>query len=193
MQWLSHDTLLFAFTLISGLTGFSLFIWKRLIKPTQAFLEDQDDIKESIETIRKEVVTNGGLSIKDVVNSLKHTCERIEDRQRVLDQRSQASLHYHDQALFETNMEGHLIWNNDKFQKAIGESLQVMEGYDWVTLIDEPEREAFLKEFSSCLSMSRRLDIETISVTGKSIRFVGYPYKVTENTHLGFLIHLSFN
>ena len=193
MQWLSHDTLLFAFTLISGLTGFSLFIWKRLIKPTQAFLEDQDDIKESIETIRKEVVTNGGLSIKDVVNSLKHTCERIEDRQRVLDQRSKASLHYHDQALFETNMEGHLIWNNDKFQKAIGESLQVMEGYDWVTLIDEPEREAFLKEFSSCLSMSRRLDIETISVTGKSIRFVGYPYKVTENTHLGFLIHLSFN
>jgi len=193
MQWLSHDTLLFAFTLISGLTGFSLFIWKRLIKPTQAFLEDQDDIKESIETIRKEVVTNGGLSIKDVVNSLKHTCERIEDRQRVLDQRSKASLHYHDQALFETNMEGHLIWNNDKFQKAIGESLQVMEGYDWVTLIDEPEREAFLKEFSSCLSMSRRLDIETTSVTGKPIKFVGYPYKVTENTHLGFLIHLSFN
>lgn len=193
MQWLSHDTLLFAFTLISGLTGFSLFIWKRLIKPTQEFLEDQDDIKESIETIRKEVVTNGGLSIKDVVNSLKHTCERIEDRQRVLDQRSKASLHYHDQALFETNMEGHLIWNNDKFQKAIGESLQVMEGYDWVTLIDEPEREAFLKEFSSCLSMSRRLDIETTSVTGKPIKFVGYPYKVTENTHLGFLIHLSFN
>ena len=193
MQWLSHDTLLFAFTLISGLTGFSLFIWKRLIKPTQAFLEDQDDIKESIETIRKEVVTNGGLSIKDVVNSLKHTCERIEDRQRVLDQRSKASLHYHDQALFETNMEGHLIWNNDKFQKAIGESLQITEGYDWVTFIDEPEREAFLKEFSSCLSMSRRLDMETTSIHGEPIRLVGYPYKVTENTHLGFLINLSFN
>ena len=193
MQWLSHDTLLFIFTLISGLTGFFIFVWKRLIQPTQKFLETQEDVKASIETIRNEMVTNGGLSIKDVVNSLKETCERIEDRQKVLDQRSKASLHYHDQALFETDKEGHLIWNNDKFQKAIGESLQGMEGYDWVTFIDEPEREIFLKEFSSCLSMSRRLDIETRSVTGQSIRFVGYPYKVTENTHQGFLIHLSFN
>ena len=75
----------------------------------------------------------------------------------------------------------------------MGESLQGTEGYDWVTFIDEPEREIFLKEFSSCLAMSRRLDIETRSVTGQSIRFVGYPYKVTENTHQGFLIHLSFD
>ena len=91
MQWLSHDNLLFLFTLISGLTGFTLFTWKRLVKPTQQFMADQEDIKYSIETIRKEVVTNGGLSIKDVVNSLKGTCERIEDRQKVLDQRSKAS------------------------------------------------------------------------------------------------------
>ncbi len=193
MQWLSHDNLLFLFTLISGLTGFTLFTWKRLVKPTQQFMADQEDIKSSIETIRKEVVTNGGLSIKDVVNSLKGTCERIEDRQKVLDQRSKASLHYHDRALFETNMKGHLTWSNDKFQKAIGESLQITEGYDWVTFIDEPEREAFLKEFSSCLSMSRRLDMETTSIHGEPIRLVGYPYKVTENTHLGFLINLSFN
>jgi len=86
-----------------------------------------------------------------------------------------------------------LIWNNDKFQKAVGEGLQIMEGYDWITLIDEPEREAFLKEFSSCLSMSRRLDIETISAKGESIKLVGYPYKLTDSTHLGFLIHLSFH
>ena len=193
MQWLSHDTLLFSFTLISGFTGLVLFIWRRLIKPTQQFLEDQEDVKASIETIRQEVVTNGGLSIKDVVNSLKTTCERIEDRQQVLDQRSKASLHYPDHALFETNREGRLIWNNDKFQKAVGEGLQIMEGYDWIALIDEPEREAFLKEFSSCLSMSRRLDIETTSVKGESIKLVGYPYKLTDDTHLGFLIHLSFH
>ena len=193
MQWLSHDTLLFAFTLASGFSGLSLFVWRRLIKPTQRFLEDQEDVKTSIETIRQEVVTNGGMSIKDVVNSLKTTCERIEDRQKVLDQRSKASLHYHDQALFETNKEGRLIWNNDKFQKVVGEGLQIMEGYDWIALIDEPEREAFLKEFSSCLSMSRRLDIETTSVEGEPISFVGYPYKLTDDTHLGFLVHLSFH
>ena len=167
----------------AGLTADGDFDFHRL---------DQEDVKASIETIRQEVVTNGGLSIKDVVNSLKTTCERIEDRQKVLDQRSKASLHYHDQALFETNKEGRLVWNNDKFQKVVGEGLQIMEGYDWIALIDEPERERFIKEFQSCMKTCRKVDIETTSVNGNPIRFVGYPYKVSEKSHRGFLIHLSF-
>jgi len=47
------------------------------VRPTQKFLEEQEGIKVAVETIRQEVVTNGGLSIKDVVNSLKTTCGRI--------------------------------------------------------------------------------------------------------------------
>ena len=47
-------------SLVSVAGGFLAFIWKKLVKPAIKFLDDQDDIKKSIETIRSEVVTNGG-------------------------------------------------------------------------------------------------------------------------------------
>jgi len=61
----------------SGLAGVAssgiIFIWKKLLKPAIKFLEDQEEIKQSIKTIKNEVITNGGSSIKDAVNCLTVT------------------------------------------------------------------------------------------------------------------------
>ena len=178
--------------LLGAIGGLFAFVWRKLIKPANGFLKDHEKIKASIQTIKEEVVTNGGRSLKDAVVCLKATCERIEDRQKVINQRSKASLHYQNEALFETDEDGKLIWINDKFYQVTGETLTNMEGYNWVTIIDEPEREGFLKEFLSCIEMCRKVDIETTSMSGKTIRFVGYPYKITDKAHQGFLVHLSF-
>ena len=178
--------------LLGAIGGLFAFVWRKLIKPANGFLKDHEKIKASIQTIKEEVVTNGGRSLKDAVIQLKGTCDRIEDRQKVINKRSKASLHYQNEALFETDEDGKLIWINDKFYQVTGETLTNMEGYNWVTIIDEPEREGFLKEFLSCIEMCRKVDIETISVDGKKIRFVGYPYKITDKAHQGFLVHLSF-
>ena len=178
--------------LLGAIGGLFAFVWKKLIKPANGFLKDHEKIKASIQTIKEEVITNGGRSLKDAVVCLKATCERIEDRQKVINQRSKASLHYQNEALFETDEDGKLIWINDKFYQVTGETLTNMEGYNWVTIIDEPEREGFLKEFLSCIEMCRKVDIETTSMSGNTIRFVGYPYKITDKAHQGFLVHLSF-
>ena len=178
--------------LLGAIGGLFAFVWRKLIKPANGFLKDHEKIKASIQTIKEEVVTNGGRSLKDAVIQLKGTCDRIEDRQKVINQRSKASLHYQNEALFETDEDGKLIWINDKFYQVTGETLTNMEGYNWVTIIDEPEREGFLKEFLSCIEMCRKVDIETTSMSGKTIRFVGYPYKITDKAHQGFLVHLSF-
>ena len=178
--------------LLGAIGGLFAFVWRKLIKPANGFLKDHEKIKTSIQTIKEEVVTNGGRSLKDAVIQLKGTCDRIEDRQKVINQRSKASLHYQNEALFETDVDGKLIWINDKFYQVTGETLTNMEGYNWVTIIDEPEREGFLKEFLSCIEMCRKVDIETTSMSGKTIRFVGYPYKITDKAHQGFLVHLSF-
>ena len=178
--------------LLGAIGGLFAFVWRKLIKPANGFLKDHEKIKASIQTIKEEVVTNGGRSLKDAVIQLKGTCDRIEDRQKVINQRSKASLHYQNEALFETDEHGKLIWINDKFYQVTGETLTNMEGYNWVTIIDEPEREGCLKEFLSCIEMCRKVDIETTSMSGKTIRFVGYPYKITDKAHQGFLVHLSF-
>ena len=178
--------------LLGAIGGLFAFVWRKLIKPANGFLKDHEKIKASIQTIKEEVVTNGGRSLKDAVIQLKGTCDRIEDRQKVINQRSKASLHYQNEALFETDEDGKLIWINDKFYQVTGETLTNMEGYNWVTIIDEPEREGFLKEFLSCIETCRKVDIETTSMSRKTIRFVGYPYKITDKAHQGFLVHLSF-
>ena len=178
--------------LLGAIGGLFAFVWRKLIKPANSFLRDHEKIKASIQTIKEEVVTNGGRSLKDAVIQLKRTCDRIEDRQKVINQRSKASLHYQNEALFETDKDGKLIWINDKFYQVTGETLTNMEGYNWVTIIDEPEREGFLKEFLSCIEMCRKLDIETTSNNGNTIRFVGYPYIVNDKAHHGFLVHVSF-
>ena len=170
------------YTSIAALTGIVssvvIFLW-RVFKTSRIFLRDHDEVKKSIETIKSEVMPNGGDSMKDTINCLKDTCQRIEITQKVLDQRSKAALHYSERPLFEIDNMGRVTWSNESFQEFTKENGDFSEGLDWISMINEEEREEFLKEFSSCLEMCRRVDIETESVDGQKIHFLGYPYRIT--------------
>lgn len=175
---------------ILGLGGsLIIFLW-RVFKVSRVFLKDHEYLKDSIETIKSEVTPNGGGSMKDAINCLKDTCQRIEVTQKVLDQRSKAALHYTGRPLFETDKTGRVTWSNESFQELTKDNGDFTEGLDWICIINEEEREEFLKEFNSCLRMCRRVDIETESVHGQKIHFLGYPYRISEKSHEGFLIHL---
>ena len=175
---------------ILGLGGsLIIFLW-RVFKVSRVFLKDHEYLKDSIETIKSEVTPNGGGSMKDAINCLKDTCQRIEVTQKVLAQRSKAALHYTGRPLFETDKTGRVTWSNESFQELTKDNGDFTEGLDWICIINEEEREEFLKEFNSCLRMCRRVDIETESVHGQKIHFLGYPYRISEKSHEGFLIHL---
>ena len=153
-------------------------------------MDDHEEIKKSIDIIKGEVTPNGGGSIKDAVNCLRDTCKNIETTQKVLDQRSKAALHYHDRALFEVDKFGRVSWYNEKFEALTKSNSNPNEGFDWVNIVDEAEREDFVKEVTSCLDMCRKIDIMVNSVNDQQIHFLGYPYRITEKDHEGFLIHL---
>ena len=186
---MSTEEITAVLTLMGGAVATIAFLW-RIFKVSRVFLNDHELLKTSIKKIESEVTPNGGKSLKDVVNHLKIAAERIETRQKVLDQRSKATLHYSDRALFETDAKGRLTWSNEAFVDFTRDNGSVKEGFDWITVIEDDEREAFLIEFQSCLKMCRKIDIETRSVHGRDIHFVGFPYRVGEGMHEGFLIHL---
>ena len=185
---LDAESITIASTLAGAIFSGGVFMWKKLVKPAIKFLDDQEDLKKSIETIKGEVTPNGGGSMKDAINCLRGTCQNIERSQKVLDQRSKASLHYHDRALFEVDSFGRMKWFNEKFELLSDNSPK--EGFDWVNIVDESEREDFVKEVTSCLEMCRKIDIVTKSIEEDSIHFSGYPYRITEKEHEGFLIHI---
>lgn len=180
-----------AFASLLGATGSALvFLWRIFKAITRA---EHIALKASkqIETIKSEVTHNGGGSIKDLVLKLDRTCDRMEIRQRVIDQRSKAALHYQERCLFETDKNGHLVWANESFYQHTVENGDISGGLDWIAIIHEEDREEFLKEFNSCLDMGRRIDIETVSVEGRRLHFTGYPYRVGKGRQEGFLIHIQ--
>ena len=67
----------------------------------------------------------------------------------------------------------------------------MIEGFDWINLFNEDDREDVLSEFKSCLSMNRRFSKVTKLTNGTIVRLLGYPYKITESEHGGFLISIT--
>lgn len=178
-----------AIATLLGASGTALVAIWRVFKYCRKFLDEQRQIKDHLKVIKQEVTPNGGGSMKDIINNLKSTVDRIETRQKILDQRSKATLHHTSHPLFETDKEGRLTWHNEALKNETLENGS-LEGYDWFSIVDEHYREEFITEIKSCLRMCRKIDIETVSVNGCTIRFVGFPYKTGSSVHEGFLIHL---
>ena len=176
--------------IIAAAIAIPIAFWRKMIVPINKMFTSNEELIETVQQIKSEVVTNGGKSIKDTVNGLKQTCENIEKRQRVIDQRTRASLHYLDAGLFETDKTGKLIWTNEAFYKITGQTQTDMEGYDWLSFIHEDEREQVIKEFSSCLKMSRKFYVETKTVKGTDVILSGYAYKLGEDQNGGYLINI---
>ena len=178
-------------TMLGSLLSFLGAVWIKVLKPAMKFIDKHDEVVKSIENIEKEITCNGGSSLKDAVVTLTNTCGRIENRQRIIEQRTKASLHYSNTPLFETDRKGRLVWTNEPFYKMTGQTLTDIKGYDWITYIHEDEREEFLQEFESCLKMNRKFSKEVKTTDGKDVRMTGYPYKLSDNEQGGFLISLS--
>lgn len=173
---------------LGGIFGFSTLVWKKFLKPIVKLCKNQDFFKESVEEIRKELQTNGGSSLKDAIIDMKDTVHRIDKRQKIIEQRTKAALHYSNEALFETDISGRLVWSNAHFCKYIKDNPTDISGFDWISMIKEEERDELLNEFLSCINMNRKFSKVTETQDGKQIRMLGYPYKITDSEHGGFLV-----
>lgn len=168
-------------SLAGGLCASMAWGWKYIIKPTIRLYKNQQTLVSSVEDIKKELTTNGGSSIKDTVN-------RIDRRQIMLDKRSKAIFYNIEKAILEVDESGKILWANEEFHNVMG--TKNLKGLDWVSYIDEPQRENFLREFESCSEKLRELKFETVSTEGKKIKYTGFPYRDNDR-NFGFLIYLE--
>lgn len=135
----------------------------------------------------------------DHIIGMMYSLQRIEARQNVIEHRTKAALHYSNMALFETDSDGRLIWSSSNLMDMTKNltttwsrtASYMVEGFDWVNFFDEDDREDILSEFKSCLKMNRRFSKVTKLTNGTPIRLLGYPYKITEAEHGGFLVSVT--
>ena len=94
-----------------------------------------------------------------------------------------------------TDKEGRLTWSNANLieltKRSTNNSNYMLEGFDWISLFKEEDREDVLVEFKSCLSMNRRFIKETTFNSGMKVRLLGYPYKINDTEHGGFLVSIT--
>jgi hypothetical protein len=184
-----HITLIFS--VVGGVGTFFSLVWVKVVKPTLKFVKGQEEVNQSINTIKKELTTNGGNSLKDAVVDLRSTVNRMEKRQKVIEQRTKAALHYNDAILFETDDHGRLTWTNNNFYELTQDVISSVDGYDWLNYVAEEERQDLFDELKSCLKMSRKLVKTVKTVDGKTIKMTGFPYRINEKEHGGFLVSIS--
>ena len=178
-----------AFSIFCALCTFFSLVWVKAVKPVIKLIQDHENVNNSIKAIKSELSTNGGNSIKDAIIDLRKICHRIEIRQKIIEQRTKAGLHYSNTPLFETDNNGRLIWNNSLFFDFVN-SYDV-EGYDWLNFIQEEDRQELLKEFQSCLQTNRKLEKQTKTSDGKDINIIGFPYRISDSEHGGFLVSIT--
>ena len=181
MNTLDIIKLIFEILVVPSTIALIGLIWKKVIKPVAKMAKGHDYMVENISHIKSELMTNGGSSIKDAIN-------RIEKRQIMIDKRSKAVFYKVESPIFEVDEKGNLLWANKLFHDNMG--TKNLKGLDWVTFIDEPQREYFLRELESCSEKLRELSFETVSTEGETIKFSGFPYR-DNNRNFGFLIYLE--
>ena len=187
---MEHTQIITITTVLGSLLSFAAVLWAKFLRPAIKFMDKHEKLAESVETIKQEITTNGGGSLKDQVCGLHRTCNRIESRQKIIEQRTKAALHYSTYALFETDQKGRLTWTNEPFFKLTGQTLADIQGYDWLNYIDEDEREEFLSEFTSCIDMNRKFSKDVKTSDGQEVRMTGYPYRLSDQEQGGFLISI---
>jgi PAS domain-containing protein len=187
---IDSQTITILATAIGGLAGLLTMFWKKFLKPIVKLCKNQDYFKESVEEIKKELTTNGGSSLKDAIIDMKDTVHRIDRRQKIIEQRTKAALHYSNEALFETDIAGRLVWSNAHFCKYVKDNPSDVSGFDWLAMIKEEDRDELLQEFLSCIKMNRKFSKTTETQDGRQIRMLGYPYKITDSEHGGFLVSI---
>ena len=77
------------------------------------------------------------------------------------------------------------------FNELVREYNSLLEGYDWLSLVKDDEQEETLEQFRSCLQMNRRFIKVTELDDGTPIRMMGYPLKISDDQHDGFLVSIS--
>lgn len=136
------------FTIIGALLGF--------IKPVRTYLKNLwvstfGRRGAQLDRIEREVTTNGGGSLKDLVDGIK-------DRQSEFQAFLSASLNIHDIAIFRCDSKGRVIFTNRAHQRLTGFSQGEAYGEGWVNYLAPRERERMQKIWLDAVKSGRELN-----------------------------------
>jgi hypothetical protein len=130
-------------------------VYIRVIRPMAQSLKAQfaavlllPQLAESVQSIRQELTTNGGSSVKDAI-------KRIEERQLISSQIIPAIFH---EGSFHADQYGRWFDISSSLCKSLRRSEHELRGNSWVSWIEDEEREEIFHEWNQAISDGRDFD-----------------------------------
>jgi PAS domain S-box-containing protein len=156
-------------------------IWggfKYIYKPINRKLKEQKKFKESCVVIAKEMLPNGGGSLRDKMEGLKVSIDHVLNTVVRLDQRQVSFANQSDTAIFETDAPGNTIFVNRAYCRLTGRTPDEVLGQGWKIIIHPEQREYVVDEWSSAVREMRDFDLtyDIIDTAGKLIKIHNHAY-----------------
>lgn len=158
MEWFKAHAVAAAAVAAAVLT--LILLWQKAVWPlarfagekTAAFLRFWKDLVEMPGTVRKELRTNGGQSLKDVVRRLERFVLNNEAKARILlDQSNVPTFEA------EPNKAGHIrtTWVNKAYSRAFGLGVSEIQAGKWTQQIHVDDRDRVAAEWEKAVSAKR--------------------------------------
>jgi PAS domain S-box-containing protein len=110
-------------------------------------------VAERIDFLVAEFMPNSGSSMKDQLNRLETDLALANERQR-------ARMLDTPEMIFETDKDGHCVWVNRTYSKAVQMAISELVGHGWVNGIAVKDRERVVAEWYLAVKEDREFEIE---------------------------------
>lgn len=110
-----------------------------------------------LQRVMKEVMPNGGSSLRDAVGRIEVSVADQAQYLRVMAGTMRANLDSDPyRALFETDADGANLWVNKTYLRWVNRSMQELLGWGWLACISDSDRERVREEWLSCVRERRQ-------------------------------------
>ena len=138
---------------ISAVGAGGVVFYKKVIAPTHKFVQRMSNLEQSIEKVYKELIPNGGGSLRDVVNKINIRTIKTEERQKAI-------LNDATCAVFEADELGQFSYVNRSFKDWILKSADDLLGNNWVNSIYFEDRMKVETEWIDCVKRGRDFSMQ---------------------------------
>lgn len=133
------------------LSGFSLWFYKHIWKPSKEFVDTMYKNKAFVDKVMYNLSPNGGNSLVDKINKITEKLEEVHKDTRLIKHKQQTNVYLDSQPLFECDEQGYCTNVNRKWSEITGVSEDEALGNGWINAVHPVDRQRVLEEWQRAI------------------------------------------
>ena len=185
---LDKNDIVWLSTVLGAFAGIAVF-FRRFIAfgtaPVRWILE-QSRCADDVQRILKELLPNGGTSMRDSVNRIEENQKKTDRRVTLNEQIARASHSDAMHGIFQSDEIGRCHWVNSSYCKMVGRLPLEVQGDGWESYIYFQDRSAVLDEWKRTVASNREFQMQYRLTSGVMVDVVAHPLRDDDGNLIGY-------